>query len=121
VPALENTGQSLLPYFPLASGLLTGKYHRGEPAPQGSRLARNRVRLDRANFDLIEAIEAYAAARGLSMLQVAIGGLTAMPTVGSVIAGATSAEQVKQNVEAGLWMPTGGDLEELLEITNPAI
>jgi aryl-alcohol dehydrogenase-like predicted oxidoreductase len=70
---------------------------------------------------LIEAIEAYAAARGLSMLQVAIGGLTAMPTVGSVIAGATSAEQVKQNVEAGLWMPTGGDLEELLEITDPAI
>jgi aryl-alcohol dehydrogenase-like predicted oxidoreductase len=55
------------------------------------------------------------------MLQVAIGGLTAMPTVGSVIAGATSAEQVKQNIEAGLWMPRGDDLEALLEITNPAI
>ena len=119
VPALEHTGQSLLPYFPLASGLLTGKYHRGEPAPEGSRLARNRVRLDRANFDVIEAVEKYAAERGLSMLQVAVGGLAAMPTVGSVIAGATSAEQVKQNVEAGLWVPSGDDLEVLLQITEP--
>ena len=121
VPALEHTGQSLLPYFPLASGLLTGKYHRGEPAPAGSRLARNRARLDKANFDLIEAIEAYAADRGLSMLQVAIGGLAAMPTVGSVIAGATSEEQVKQNVTAGLWVPSGDDLEALLKITEPAV
>ena len=121
VPALEHTGQSLLPYFPLASGLLSGKYHRGEPAPGGTRLARNTVRLDKANFDLIEAIEAYAAERGLSMLQVAIGGLAAMPTVGSVIAGATSEEQVKQNVAAGLWVPSGDDLEALLEITKPAV
>ncbi|HEX6756794.1 MAG TPA: aldo/keto reductase [Propionibacteriaceae bacterium] len=121
VPALEHTGQSLLPYFPLASGLLTGKYHRGEPAPAGTRLARNQVRLDKANFDLIEAIEAYAGERGLSMLQVAIGGLAAMPTVGSVIAGATSAEQVVENVSGGLWVPSGDDLETLLKITKPAI
>ena len=121
VPALEHTGQSLLPYFPLASGLLTCKYHRGEAAPAGSRLARNSLRLDKANFDLIEGIEAYAAERGLSMLQVAIGGVAAMPTVGSVIAGATSEEQVKQNVAAGLWVPTGDDLEALLEITGPAV
>ena len=120
VPALEHAGQSLLPYFPLASGLLTGKYQRGEPAPAGSRLARNRVRLDKANFDLIEAIEAYAAERDLSMLQIAIGGLAAMPTVGSVIAGATSAEQVDENASAGLWVPSGDDLEALLEITKPA-
>jgi aryl-alcohol dehydrogenase-like predicted oxidoreductase len=79
------------------------------------------VRLDRANFDVIEALEAYAAERGLSILQVAIGGLAAMPTVGSVIAGATSAEQVKQNVEAGLWMPSGGDLEALLDITESLV
>jgi aryl-alcohol dehydrogenase-like predicted oxidoreductase len=123
VPALEHTGQSLLPYFPLASGLLTGKYRRGQSAPAGGRLARAGYteRLDKANFDLIEAVEAYAAERSLSMLQVAIGGLAAMPTVGSVIAGATSAEQVKQNVDAGLWMPTGDDLEALLEITAPAV
>ena len=101
VPALEHTGQSLLPYFPLAAGLLTGKYRRGQSAPADSRLARagHTARLDKANFDLIEAIEAYAAERGLAMHQVAIGGLAAMPTVGSVIAGATSAEQVKQNVD----------------------
>jgi aryl-alcohol dehydrogenase-like predicted oxidoreductase len=123
VPALEHTGQSLLPYFPLASGLLAGKYRRGQSAPAGSRLAREgyAARLDKANFDLIEAIEAYAAERGLSMLQVAIGGLAAMPTVGSVIVGATSAEQVKQNVDAGLWLPTGDDLDALLEITEPAV
>jgi aryl-alcohol dehydrogenase-like predicted oxidoreductase len=121
VPALEHTGQSLLPYFPLASGLLTGKYHRGQSAPPGTRLARNRVRLDKANFDLIEAIESYAAERKLSMLQIAIGGLAAMPTVGSVIAGATSAEQVLQNASAGMWMPSGDDLEALLEITEAAV
>jgi aryl-alcohol dehydrogenase-like predicted oxidoreductase len=121
VPALEHTRQSLLPYFPLASGLLTGKYHRGEAAPAGTRLARNRVRLEKANFDLIEAIEAYAADRNLSMLQVAIGALAAMPTVGSVIAGATSTEQVVQNASAGLWVPSGDDLEALLEITEAAV
>jgi aryl-alcohol dehydrogenase-like predicted oxidoreductase len=121
VPALEHTGLSLLPYFPLASGLLTGKYHRGEPAPPGTRLARNRVRLDRANFDLIEALVAYAAERDLTIVEVAIGGLAAMPTVGSVIAGATSAEQVKQNVAAATWMPSGDDLEALLEITKSAV
>jgi aryl-alcohol dehydrogenase-like predicted oxidoreductase len=121
VPALEHTGQSLLPYFPLASGLLTGKYHRGQSAPPGTRLARNRVRLDKANFDLIEAIEAYAAERKLSMVQVAIGGLAAMPTVGSVIAGATSAEQVVQNAAGGMWVPSGDDLEALLEITEAAV
>jgi aryl-alcohol dehydrogenase-like predicted oxidoreductase len=121
VPAVEHTGQSLLPYFPLASGLLTGKYHRGQSAPPGTRLARNRVRLDKANFDLIEAIEAYAAERKLSMVQVAIGGLAAMPTVGSVIAGATTPEQVVQNASAGMWVPSGDDLEALLEITEAAV
>ena len=121
VPALEHTGQSLLPYFPLASGLLSGKYSRDQPAPGGTRLARNSARLDQADFDLIEAIHAYAAERSLSMVQVAIGGLAAMPTVGSVIAGATSEEQVKQNVAAGLWVPGGDDLEALLEITKSAV
>ena len=121
VPALEHTGQSLLPYFPLASGLLSGKYSRDQPAPAGTRLARNSARLDQADFDLIEAIQGYAAERSLSMVQVAIGGLAAMPTVGSVIAGATSEEQVKQNVAAGLWVPGGDDLEALLEITKSAV
>jgi aryl-alcohol dehydrogenase-like predicted oxidoreductase len=118
IPALEHTGQSLLPYFPLARGLLTGKYRRGEAAPAGSRLAKQTDPLQQADFDTIEAIERFARDRDVSMLQVAIGGLAAMPTVASVIAGATSVEQVQQNVEAGLWAPSGEDLEELLKITS---
>jgi aryl-alcohol dehydrogenase-like predicted oxidoreductase len=117
VPALEHTGQSLLPYFPLARGLLTGKYRRGEQAPNGSRLARQQGPLQQADFDKIEAIERFAQERGLTMLHVAIGGLAAMPTVGSVIAGATSVDQVRQNVDAGLWTPSAQDLEELLRLT----
>jgi aryl-alcohol dehydrogenase-like predicted oxidoreductase len=118
IPALEHTGQSLLPYFPLARGLLTGKYRRGEPAPGGSRLARQEGPLQQADFDTIEAIERFARDRGVTMVHVAIGGLAAMPTVGSVIAGATSVEQVQANVASGLWVPTAEDLEELLRLTS---
>ena len=117
VPALEHTGKGLLPYFPLASGLLTGKYKRGAGAPDGSRLAGQDDRLAEADFDTIEAIEKFAADRGVSMLHVAVGGLAAMPTVGSVIAGATSVEQVRSNVEAGAWQPSEDDLVELSRIT----
>jgi len=117
VPALEHTGKGLLPYFPLASGLLTGKYKRGVDAPAGSRLAAQPDRVAEADFDTIEALEKFAADRGVSMLQVAVGGLAAMPTVGSVIAGATSVEQVLSNVEAGTWQPTDEDLVELRRMT----
>ena len=118
VPALEHTGQALLPYFPLASGLLTGKYRRGEPPPEGTRLAGNAERLAESDFDTIEAIAAFCAERDLTMLQVAMGGLAAMPTVGSVIAGATRVEQITQNVEAGLWVPTPDELAALMEMTS---
>ena len=117
VPALGHTGQSLLPYFPLASGLLSGKYKRGQAAPDGTRLAASPDRLAEADFDTIEALEKFAADRGVSLLQVAIGGLAAMPTVGSVIAGATKVEQIEANVAAGLWTPTDDDLNELVKIT----
>ena len=117
VPALDHTGQGLLPYFPLAGGLLTGKYRRGEQAPEGTRLAVQPDRLQAADFDKIDAIQAFAAARDLSMLQVAIGGLAAMPTVASVIAGATTVAQVESNVAAGAWQPTDEDLAELDRIT----
>ncbi len=120
VPALQHTGQSLLPFYPLASGLLTGKYKRGESAPDGTRLAKIPARLQAADFDLIEALQKFADERELGMLQIAIGGLAAMPTVGSVIAGATKVEQIQQNVDAGLWVPSGDDLEALLEITRPS-
>jgi aryl-alcohol dehydrogenase-like predicted oxidoreductase len=119
VPALEKYGVGLLPYFPLASGLLTGKYRRGEPAPESSRLAAwgQQARLNDANFDKLDAIEAFATGRGLNLLDVAIGGLAAKPAVASVIAGATSPEQVAANVKAGEWIPTAADLAELDQIT----
>ncbi|MEV6374464.1 aldo/keto reductase [Micromonospora sp. WP24] len=119
VPACERFGLGLLPFFPLANGLLTGKYRRGEAPPAGSRLAgggRYAARFAAANWDLIEAIGRYADERGLSMLQVAIGGLAAQPAVTSVIAGATTPEQVRANAAAGSWQPTDEDLEVLREI-----
>jgi aryl-alcohol dehydrogenase-like predicted oxidoreductase len=120
VPACEHVGVGLLPYYPLASGLLTGKYRRGEPAPEGTRLSSRPERLSAADFDVIEDLEAYAAQRGLSLLDVAIGGLAAQPVVASVIAGATSPEQVRANVAAGSWVPTAEDLAALDEVTSGA-
>ena len=116
VPACERFGLGLLPYFPLASGLLTGKYKRGEAPPAGSRLAggpRYAARLAAAPWDTIEAVETYAAQRGLTMLQVAIGGLAAQPAITSVIAGATSPEQVRANAAAVSWCPSPDDLATL--------
>jgi aryl-alcohol dehydrogenase-like predicted oxidoreductase len=118
IPALSRLGVSLIAYFPLAYGLLTGKYKRGQDAPQGSRLSgENQAhRLAGADWDRIEALEAFAQDRGLSMLEVAIGGLAAQPPVGSVIAGATRPEQVEANVSAGLWKPDAEDLEALADV-----
>ena len=117
VPALEHTGQGLLPFFPLARGLLTGKYRRGETAPDGTRLAAQAEVLASADFDTVEALQSFADERGLTLLQIAIGGLAAMPTVGSVIAGATRVEQIEANVAAGLWQPSVDDLLTLAELT----
>ncbi|MEO6885346.1 MAG: aldo/keto reductase [Jatrophihabitantaceae bacterium] len=120
VPALEQYGIGLLPFFPLASGLLTGKYHRGEPAPDGSRIkawGRESVLTDET-FDVLEGLEAFAMSRSIALLDVAIGGLAAQPAVASVIAGATSAAQVTANVAAGTWQPSLEDLAELDEITR---
>jgi aryl-alcohol dehydrogenase-like predicted oxidoreductase len=116
VPACEHTGIGVLPYFPLASGLLTGKYRRGAEAPAGTRLASRPERLAAANFDRIEALDGYARERGISMLDVAIGGLAAQPAVASVIAGATSPEQVRANVAAGAWQPSLADLAALDDV-----
>ncbi len=118
VPACEHVGVGLLPYFPLASGLLTGKYRRGEAAPAGTRLESRREVLEGADWDVIEGIEAYAAERGLRLIDVAIGGLAAQPAVASVIAGATRPEQVRDNVTAGSWEPTAEDLAELDDLTT---
>ncbi|MFG1897230.1 aldo/keto reductase [Micromonospora zamorensis] len=119
IPACERFGLGMLPFFPLANGLLTGKYKREAQPPAGSRLSgggRYAERLAAADWDTIEAIEAYAAERGLSMLQVAIGGLAAQPAVTSVIAGATTPEQVVANAAAGTWEPSDEDLTALRAI-----
>ena len=111
----------LLPYFPLASGLLTGKYRRGEPPPDGSRIKdwkRESVLTDAA-FSVLEKLEAFAAERSITLLDVAIGGLAAQPAVSSVIAGATSPEQVAANAKAGEWQPAAADLAEIERITAP--
>jgi aryl-alcohol dehydrogenase-like predicted oxidoreductase len=119
VPACETLGVSILPYFPLAYGLLTGKYHRGQRPPEGSRLESETHRYENADWDTVDALRAFGEARGLSLLQVAIGGLAAQRAVGSVIAGATRAEQVVANVEAAQWQPSEDDLAELAGIGRP--
>ena len=121
VPACETYGVGVLPYFPLGRGLLTGKYHRGEAAPAGSRAASEPDRagwLTNADWARVDALAAYAEKRDLSLLDVAIAGLAAQPMVGSVIAGVTSAEQVRANAAAMRWEPNGADLVELDEITS---
>jgi len=115
VPACEEYGLGVLPYFPLASGVLTGKYKRGEDVPKESRLAAWGMTgtLTNERFDIVEALQAYAAERGIALLDVAIGALAAQPAVSSVIAGATSPEQIKANVAAAQWIPTSEDLAAL--------
>jgi aryl-alcohol dehydrogenase-like predicted oxidoreductase len=121
VPACIRFDVGILPYFPLASGMLTGKYHRNEEPPEGTRLAgspRARERyFSEATWDKVQGLSEFAEARGISLLQVAIGGLAAEPKVASVIAGATKPEQVEANVQAGEWMPDEKDLAEIRKIT----
>jgi aryl-alcohol dehydrogenase-like predicted oxidoreductase len=113
LPVCERLGLGVLPYFPLASGLLTGKYRRGEARPQGTRLAERDEVFTDETFDRLEALEAYADERGISLLDVAIGGLLAQPAVASVISGATKPEQVRANAAAGEWQPSAEDLAAL--------
>jgi aryl-alcohol dehydrogenase-like predicted oxidoreductase len=107
----ERQGMAFLPYFPLASGLLTGKYSRGVPAPEGSRLSQGFMtdeRLERA-----EALKQFAESRGHSLLQLAISWLVHRRIVASVIAGATSTDQVHANVRGASWRLTDADLAEI--------
>ena len=118
IPACERFGIGLLPYFPLASGLLTGKYTRGAAAPEGTRLAmwgeRGQAALSEANFDIVERLTSYAEQQGHSILELAFGWLLTKPYISCVIAGATSASQVKSNVDASAWELT----EEQMTIVN---
>ena len=121
IPACKRTDVGVIPYFPLANGLLTGKYARGEAAPEGTRLAKMPGRLDDTTdetWDRLAALEEFASEHGVSLLDVAIGGLASMPTVASVIAGATKPEQVAANVAAGSWVPSADQLQTLRQITG---
>jgi voltage-dependent potassium channel beta subunit len=115
----EDCGIGLTTWSPLASGLLTGKYRRVGPQPAGGRLSGAGELAGAAEWDLIEALERYAEERGLSLVQVAIGGLLLDPAVGSVIAGATSADQVRANAAAAAWVPTASDRTELRALLGP--
>lgn len=120
-PACEALDVGILPYFPLAYGLLTGKYRRGEAAPDGTRLSLDgqAQRLAGADWDRVEALEQYATDRDLTLLQVAMGGLAAQPAVSSVIAGVSRPEQVAANVAAAAWEPDADDLAALNRIGAP--
>jgi aryl-alcohol dehydrogenase-like predicted oxidoreductase len=118
-PECERSGVGILPYFPLASGLLTGKYRRGQQAPEGSRLGGRGDVADDATFDRLERLAAFADSRGIEPIDVAIGGLAAQTAVASVIAGATKPDQIRRNAQAGEWEPSAGDREELDTIFPP--
>ena len=113
LPLCAELGIGYVPYFPLESGLLTGKYRRGEPAPEGARIAAGDERLGDETLARVAALEAFAEARGHTLLELAIGGLASIPGIASVIAGATSPDQARANAAAGNWHLTGPELEEL--------
>jgi aryl-alcohol dehydrogenase-like predicted oxidoreductase len=118
LPTCERLGLGFVPFFPLASGLLTGKYRRGEPAPEGTRLAAREEVASDEQFDVVEAVAHFASERDVSMTDVAIGALLAQPTISTVIAGATKPEQVRTNTAAARWTPSERDLAELEELLN---
>jgi aryl-alcohol dehydrogenase-like predicted oxidoreductase len=113
LPACERLGLGFVPYFPLASGLLTGKYRRGAAAPAGTRMAGRDEIASEQQFDLIDALGRFARERDITLLDVAIGALLARRVISSVIAGATRPEQVRANAQAARWMPSADDLAQL--------
>ncbi|HEX9624709.1 MAG TPA: aldo/keto reductase [Streptosporangiaceae bacterium] len=116
VPAAKHFGLGVLPYFPLANGLLTGKIRRGQPALEGTRLAGRQGYVTDAKLDIVEALAEWGKAHDVSLLQIAIGCLAAQPGCSSVIAGATSPEQVKANAAAD-WVSSAQELAEVDAIT----
>jgi aryl-alcohol dehydrogenase-like predicted oxidoreductase len=132
IDTAERNDMRILPYFPLASGVLTGKYRRGEEPPAGTRLGtppeERRAHLFKAhrdwalsdeNFDIVDALEAFAAERGHTLLELAMSWLAGLPRMASVIAGATSAAQVRANASAAGWVLTADDRAEVDRITLP--
>ncbi|RAK58982.1 aldo/keto reductase [Phenylobacterium hankyongense] len=122
LPACERFGLGFLPFFPLASGLLTGKYHRGQKPPEGTRLAawgpRGAQALSDRNFDKVEKLETWAGERGHTILELAFAWLLGHPVVSSVIAGATSPEQVRGNAATAEWKLTPDEVKEVAELVK---
>lgn len=123
LPAARKLGLGVLPYFPLASGLLTGKYHRNVPLPDGTRLARIQRLADRylteRNWSIAEKLGDFVESRGHTMLELAFSWLLAQSPVASVIAGATRPEQLEQNVKAGQWKLSASDLAAIDRMAPP--
>lgn len=121
-PAAQAYNLGILPFFPLASGLLTGKYKRGEAAPADTRFAKMQYLSDRymtdKNLDIVQKLQDFVNARGKTMLELAFSWLAARPQVSSVIAGATRVEQIEQNVKAIGWKLTAEDMAEIDQITK---
>ncbi len=111
LPTCKRLGLGFIPYFPLASGLLTGKVSREHPPAEGTRLHGREI--DAAKLDRVEELRVWAETRGHSLLDLAVGGLLAQPAVATVIAGATKPEQVRANAQAGAWEPTPAEFDEL--------
>ena len=124
VPAMEACGMGLLPYFPLGCGLLTGKYRRDAPLPEGARLTNTPRHAERyltdTNWRIVERLEEFCAKRGHRLLELAFSWLAARPRVSCVIAGATKPEQVAQNVRAADWELTDEEMTEIDAITRTA-
>src|SRR5215471_12790501 len=119
VPAARHFGLGVLPFFPLANGLLTGKIRRGQPVPENSRLAGRPEYVTDAKLDRVEALIAWCGEQGITILDAAIGGLAALPGCTSVIAGATTPEQAKANAAAAAWEPTQEQLAVLAARSGP--
>jgi aryl-alcohol dehydrogenase-like predicted oxidoreductase len=120
LPECERRGLAVLPYFPLAKGLLTGKYRRGEPAPEGTRLQGRGDIAGDETWDRLERLADFCDERDIEPIDVAIGWLAAQPAVAPVIAGATKPEQVRRNAQAGRWRPSEDDRSALDAIFPPA-
>jgi aryl-alcohol dehydrogenase-like predicted oxidoreductase len=119
VPAARHFGLGVLPYFPLANGLLTGKVRRGHPVPAGSRLAGRAGYVTEKKLTKVETLIAWAQEHGVTVLETAIGALGAQPGCSSVIAGAMTPEQVKANAAASDWIPSAAELAEIDQIVPP--
>jgi aryl-alcohol dehydrogenase-like predicted oxidoreductase len=123
IPMMQADGMGLLPYYPLAGGLLTGKYRRNTPMPEGARLTVHGARygdrfINDANWPIVERLETFAEQRGRTLLELAFSWLASRPCVSSIIAGATKPEQLEENVRAVGWALTTDDFQEIDRITS---